>query len=316
MKERGPTGREGGAIADTRGVGRPEGRSTPLCFSGCRTGAGAGFWGPAGQAPPPMRNVGARAPGSCGAQGGFDFKADGAVARRGDGEAFKVQVAERVAGGQCVHLVAGLQDEGAHGLAADMWFEGSKGVFEIAAEQGVQSLQGRQRLVHKADGGAVRDGDTWSKAGVAAQGVDGGATLHPFVKLRTQEVVVQGVGFSARFGDEGARWPVTGRVSGAAMRPSPGVRRQGLRGVLEQVAGGRGEDREAAGIARVRGGAQGIGQQSARDGVDAARPAEGGERLYRVRPAGDFDDALKLPAVNLKADAETAPAGGPGEGRR
>ena len=127
---------------------------------------------------------------------------------------------------------------------------------------------------------------------------------------------MEGVGFSARFGDEGARWPVTGRVSGAAMRPSPGVRRQGLRGVLEQVAGGGGEDVEAGGMIRVRGGAQGIGQQAAREGVDARRPPDGGQHLHPVRPAGDFDDALKLAAVNLKADAETAPAGRAGKGRR
>lgn len=128
---------------------------------------------------------------------------------------------------------------------------------------------------------------------------------------------MQGVGSGARCGDEGVGWPVAGRVCGAAA-PHTAFRvwRQGLGGMLEQITGGGGEDREAGGIARVRGGAKCVHQQPARDGVYAARPAEGGECLHRVRPAGDFDDALKLPAVNLKADAEAAPAGRPGKGRR
>ena len=62
-----------------------------------------------------------------------------------------------------------------------------------------------------------------------AQGVDGG-----------EQVAAPRISC----GDEGVGWPVTGRVSGAAAaRAAPGVGRQGLGGVAEQVAGSGGEDR-------------------------------------------------------------------------
>ena len=183
-----------------------------------------------------------------------------------------------MAGRQFVQLSAGLQGEGANGLPADVRLQGLQGVFEIAAERGVQAVQGRQRLCYVAPGrGAVGDGEARSKAASIAQ------------------VAVEGV----CVGDKGVGQAVAG-----------GVRRQGLGGVPEQVAGGRGEDGEAGGIVRVRGGAKGIGQQAAREGVDALRPPDGGQHLHPVGVAGDLDDDLKLAAGHLKANAETAPAGG------
>ena len=100
-------------------------------------------------------------------------------------------------------------------------------------------------------------------------------------------------------GDKGVGQPVAG-----------GVRRQGLGGAPEQVAGESGEDGEAGGMIRVRGGAQGIGQQPARAGVDALRPPDGGQHLHPVRVAGDLDDDLKLAAGDAVADPEAAAAGG------
>ena len=75
-----------------------------------------------------------------GAQGGFDLKGDGAVARVRDGEGFGVAIAEGVAGGEVVEFAAGFQDEGAEGGAGDKGYEGLEGVFEVAEEQGVEFL--------------------------------------------------------------------------------------------------------------------------------------------------------------------------------
>ena len=111
-----------------------------------------------------MRNVGACVLWS-GTQGGFDLKGDGVVGWLGDGEAFGVDVADRVAGREFVQLSAGLQGEGANGLPGDVRLQGLQGLFEIAAEGGVQAVQGRQRLCYAAPGrGAVGDGEARSKA--------------------------------------------------------------------------------------------------------------------------------------------------------
>ena len=249
-----------------------------------------------------MRRIGGWASWCGGAQGGFDLNAHRLVIRLGDGEAFSVRLASRVAGRQVVHLAAGLQDEGVKGMPTDRQGEGLQDLFEMIPDGVKQAAQGRQRLLQGTVGlGALHDGQAGPEAGVAAQVADGG-----------KQVVVQGCGG----GDEGVRPSVTGGMPETpAARTGPVACRQGRRGVPEQVAGGGGEGREGRGMP-ARGGAKRTGQTLAREGVHAASPHKGGQDLRPVRAAGKFNLALEPVCGYLKADAETAPAGRAGIGRR
>ena len=240
------------------------------------------------------------------AQRPLDLNARRRVARRRDGEAFKVHAAGRAAGRQRRQFAARLQDAGANGTPTDMRFEGLKGAFEIGAEGGEQPVQGGQGGARQAlDRGAVREADTRLKAGGGVQGVDGGA---------------QGWGVAVGGGEGGVRRPAPGGAGGTAAAPAvAGIAGQGVHGVPEQAAGERGEDGEAGarvrvdGVAppvRVRGAAQGVRQQAARAGVEAARPQQSGERLRGVGAAGNFNVSLEVGAGDAIADPEAAPAGG------
>ena len=112
------------------------------------------------------------------------------------------------AGRQGVELSAGLQNEGTDGVTTDVWFKGFRGVFNTGAAGREQPVRGGSSVSHqRVDWVAVREGDTRLKTGGGAKGVDGG-----------EQVALQGRGFD----------------TGTVARPALGVRRQGLRGVLNR----------------------------------------------------------------------------------
>ena len=186
---------------------------------------------------------------------------------------------------------------------------GCQGAFEIGAEGGEQAVQGATGVAHQAlDDGAVGKGHARLQARGAVQGVDGG-----------EQVGGQGRGLDANLGGEGVWWPVAaGGACGTGTAPAlAGMRRQGVHGVPEQVAGQGSEDRQAgarvrlrgkAHRLRVRGAAQGVRQHAAGAGVKATRPHQGAQGLPGLRAAGNPDGDLKLAAGNPVADPDTAAA--------
>ena len=74
--------------------------------------------------------------------GDLNYRTFRLVTQLRNSEGLDVHLVSRAARRQLVQFVAIFQDEGTHGVPTDMRLKGLQGLFEIAAEQGKQSLQG------------------------------------------------------------------------------------------------------------------------------------------------------------------------------
>ena len=144
------------------------------------------------------RNIRAYALRQHGFQRAFDLNGDGVVVRFA--QVLDVHVGIRAAGGEVIEFAAGLLDETADGLAVEMRPEGAEGAFEVPADRGERSVQGRQRFVHTAVlAGRVREGYAWLKVCFVPQVTGGG-----------QQIGGQEGGAGAGIDVQGVRQAVTG----------------------------------------------------------------------------------------------------------